>query len=126
MNTEREFAYKARHYLNQGADGLDPRVADRLYNARQSALAHQKLAGAQLSLAGVGHTAADVILPYVRTVVALIGLAIGVVAVSVWNDFEKAAENEEIDSALLADDLPINAYLDRGFHAWLSENSSQD
>ena len=31
-----------------------------------------------------------------------------------------------IDSALLADDLPINAYLDKGFQAWLSELSSQD
>ena len=41
-------------------------------------------------------------------------------------DFERAAELEEIDSALLADDLPINAYLDKGFQAWLSEHSSQD
>jgi hypothetical protein len=126
MNTEREFAYKARHYLNQGTDGLDPKIADRLYSARQNALSHQKVAGARLSLAGMGHVTADVILPYARTVVALVGLAIGVVGVSIWNDFEKAAEHEEIDSALLADDLPINAYLDRGFQAWLSENFSQD
>jgi hypothetical protein len=41
-------------------------------------------------------------------------------------NIEKAAENEEIDSALLADDLPINAYLDKGFQAWLSEHFSQD
>lgn len=126
MNTEREFAYKTRHYLNQGTDGLDPKIADRLYSARQSALAHHKVAGGQLSLAGVGHITADVILPYARTLLALVALAIGVVGVSVWNDFEMAAENEVIDSALLADDLPINAFLDRGFRAWLSENSSQD
>jgi hypothetical protein len=56
----------------------------------------------------------------------MVGLAVGVAGVSVWNEFEKAAENEEIDSALLADDLPINAYLDKGFQAWLSEHSSQD
>ncbi len=56
----------------------------------------------------------------------MIGLAIGVVGVSTWNDYQKAAEFEEIDSALLADDLPINAYLDKGFQAWLSEQSSQD
>lgn len=126
MNNEREYAYKVRHHLNLGADELDPKTADKLFIARQNALAHQKVAGSQLSLAGVGHVASDVILPYTRTLIALVGLAIGVVGVSVWNDFEKAAENEEIDSALLADDLPINVYLDRGFQAWLSEHISQD
>lgn len=126
MNTEREFAYKVRHYLNQGTDELDRKAANRLFEARQNALAHQKVAGAQLSLAGVGHVASDVILPYARTLIALVGLAIGVAGVSVWNDFEKAAEHEAIDSALLADDLPINAYLDRGFQAWLSEHFSED
>lgn len=53
-------------------------------------------------------------------------LVVGVAGVTTWNDFQKAAENAEIDSALLADDLPINAYLDKGFQAWLSEHSSQD
>ncbi len=126
MSTEREFAYKVRHYLNQGADGLAKKTADRLFQARQKALARQQVAGAQLGLAGVGHITADAIFPYVRTLVALIGLAIGVFGVSVWNDYQKAAEYEEIDSALLADDLPINAYLDKGFQAWLSEHLSQD
>jgi hypothetical protein len=45
-----------------------------------------------------------------------------------WNAFEQVQENEEIDSALLADELPPSAYLDRGFHAWLertSDSSSQ-
>lgn len=126
MNTEREFAYKIRHHLNQGAEGIDLKTADRLFAARQNALSQQKLAGARLSLAGVGHIAADVVLPHARALIAIIGLVIGVVGVSTWNDLEKAAELEEIDSALLADDLPINAYLDKGFQAWLSEHSSQD
>jgi len=126
MNTEREFAYKIRHHLNLAAEGMDRKTADRLFEARQKALAHQKIAGAELSLAGVGHIAADVVFPHVRALVAIVGLAIGVVGVSTWNDFQNAAEHEEIDSALLADDLPINAYLDKGFQAWLSEHSSQD
>lgn len=126
MKNEREIAYKVRHYLNLGADGIDRKAADRLFQARQNALAHQKVVGAQLSLAGVGHVAADMILPHARALIAMVGLAVGVVGVSIWNDFEKAAEHEEIDSALLADDLPINAYLDKGFQAWLSELSSQD
>ena len=126
MNTEREFAYKVRHHLNQGTDQFDRKTVDRLFAARQNALAHQAVAGAQLSLAGAGHIVADLIFPHARTLIAMIGLAIGVAGVSTWNEFEKAAENEEIDSALLADDLPINAYLDKGFQAWLSEHFSQD
>lgn len=126
MNTEREFAYKIRHHLNQGAEELDRKMAERLHAARRNALSHQKTAGAQLSLAGMGHMAADVIFPHARAVIAIIGLVAGVIGVSVWNDYQKAAEFEEIDSALLADDLPINAYLDKGFRAWLSEHSSQD
>jgi hypothetical protein len=40
-----------------------------------------------------------------------------------WNHFEQAAENEEVDSALLSDDLPPAAYLDKGFQAWLERSS---
>ena len=68
--------------------------------------------------------AADVLLPQARTLVALLGLALAVIGVTYWNNYEQAAENEEIDSALLADELPINAYLDRGFHVWLEQPSS--
>jgi hypothetical protein len=47
MNTEREFAYKVRHHLNQGTEELDRKTAERLHAARQNALSHQKTAGAQ-------------------------------------------------------------------------------
>lgn len=126
MNTEREFAHKIRHHLNLGTEAIDRGTADKLFQARQKALARQKTVGVQLSLAGAGHIAADWVLPYARTLVAMIGLSIGVLAVTTWNEYEKAAELEELDSALLSDDLPINAYLDKGFLAWLSEHSSED
>lgn len=122
---EREFAYKIKHYLNLGADGLDRTAADRLFKARQNALARQKVAVAQLSLAGIGNIATDVILPHARTVIALMGLMLGIAAVSQWNNYQQASENEEIDSVLLVDELPINAYLDKGFHAWLDQAPSQ-
>ncbi len=121
---EREFANKVRHLLNQGAHDIDRPTADKLKNARQVALARQKLAPAQLSLAGIGHMATNVLLPQARTLVALLGLALAVIGVTYWNNYQQAAENEEIDSALLSDELPINAYLDRGFHVWLEQPSS--
>jgi len=123
---EQAFAHKVRHYLNLGTETIDRGTADKLFAARRNALARQKTAGMQLSLAGMGHVIAGTVLPHTRAVIAVIGLIIGVIGVSTWNDYQKADELEEIDSALLADDLPINAYLDKGFQAWLSEHPSQD
>ena len=37
-----------------------------------------------------------------------------------------AAEVEQLDAELLTDDLPIDAYLDRGFEAWLKKKASQN
>lgn len=122
---ERELAFRLKHYLNRAADRLDPATANKLFIARQNALARQKIASAQAGLAALGRISVDIPLPNLRTVIALIALAVGVAGATVWNDFQRAAEYAEIDSALLADDLPINAYLDRGFQAWLEQHSSQ-
>lgn len=124
--TEREFALRVLHRLNQGIDAIEPGIAERLFLARRDALAHQATAQGGLSLAGFGQMTQDLMLPKARALFAVIGLAIAVAGVSFWNSVEKVAELEEIDSALLADDLPINAYLDKGFQAWISEHSSQD
>lgn len=120
---EQQFANKISQALNQSTDNLSPGVLARLQAARQEALTHQKTRLAGLSLAGVGHFTSDVLLPQTRKLVALIALAVGVVGTYYWNSFQQAAENEEIDSALLSDELPINAYLDHGFSAWLDHSS---
>ena len=36
-----------------------------------------------------------------------------------WQVYQAINEAEEIDAQLLSSDLPIDAYLDRGFQAWL-------
>lgn len=127
MNEELKLTYRVRQALNQGAEGLDPQVVARLRQARMDALAHQKVAVGGLRLAGVGHMATEFLPAYGRTFIAAFALLLGVAFTYVWTHFEQAAENEEIDSALLADDLPPAAYLDKGFQAWLdrSQQSSQ-
>ncbi len=126
MNREShdELAHKLGLALDQGTEKLDRRTRDRLRAARQHALNRQKVAIAGLSLAGLGHFASEVLLPQARTLAMLATLVLGVIGTYYWNNFQQAAENAEVDSALLADDLPINAYLDHGFRAWL-EHSSQ-
>ena len=123
-NEELEFAYKVRQVLNAGEDSLAPKTLARLHGARQKALAHQRVEVRSLSLAGIGNFATESLPAYGRMLVAALALTAGVVGTYYWNHFEQAAENEEVDSALLSDDLPPAAYLDKGFQAWL-ERSSQ-
>jgi hypothetical protein len=47
------------------------------------------------------------------------------VAVYAWEQNRRAAELEEIDAQLLTDDLPIDAYLDRGFQNWLKKRAAE-
>jgi hypothetical protein len=128
MNEDTEFGYKVRQILNQGVDSLDPKVAGRLHAARQVALSHQRVPVVGLRLAGIGHTVESTLFANLRSLVAVVALSVGAMGTYYWNAFEQAQEFEEIDSALLADELPPSAYLDRGFHAWLErapDSSSQ-
>ena len=119
MNQDTEFGYKTRQVLNKGVDSLDRKVAVRLQEARQKALNMQRAPVRGLRMAGIGHSLELVVLSYARNLLAVMALVIGATGTYYWNAFEQAREYEEIDSALLADELPPSAYLDRGFHAWL-------
>ena len=46
-------------------------------------------------------------------------------AVYTWQQNQRAAEIEEVDALLLTDDLPIDAYLDRGFQNWLKKRDAE-
>ena len=120
---EFQFALKLAQVLDSGTQDLARETRFSLHAARRKALSRQKVAIASLSLAGLGHFTTDVLLPNARMLATVFALGLGVVGTYYWNNFQQAAENEEIDSALLADDLPINAYLDRGFRAWLERPS---
>lgn len=128
MNGENEFGYKARQILNQGVDGLDREVAGRLHQARQVALDSQRVPVRGFRLAGMGHGVELAFFSNARNLLAVMALTVGATGTYYWNAFEQVQEYEEIDSALLVDELPPSAYLDRGFHAWLeraSDSSSQ-
>jgi hypothetical protein len=48
-----------------------------------------------------------------------------VAGIYTWQQNQRLAEIEEIDAELLTDDLPIDAYLDRGFEAWLKKRAAR-
>lgn len=115
-----------RQLLNQGIT-VPPRVADRLRQAREQALARQRpepapvLAWADnvVGDVGWGGLALRVLLP----IALLVGSG---AAIYTWQQNQRAAELEEIDSQLLTDDLPIDAYLDRGFQNWLKKRAAEE
>lgn len=123
MSNDTEFGYKTRQALNQGLEHLDNRVATRLHEARQRALPRQRLAVGLVQLAAAGRWAEIDLAQHARTMLAVFALVVGAAGTHYWNAYSQAQEFEEIDSALLSDELPPSAYLDKGFHAWLERSS---
>ena len=123
------FAYKVRHALNDHAAQLPAPTTERLAAARQVALARKKphapVQLAQRQLAGnlgavfsfslLGRMGA--IVPLVPLVVLVAGLA-GIYQVE---ERQRIAEMAELDAAVLSDELPLTAYLDQGFNAYLAQ-----
>jgi hypothetical protein len=117
---ELQFGNKVRQILNQGTP-LEAPIAERLRAARERALERRK-PEAEPALAwagnvvgrfgGYGGFALRVLLPAALLIAGLVGIY-------VWERNQRVAELEEIDAKLLTDDLPIDAYLDKGFEAWL-------
>ncbi|HQX06718.1 MAG TPA: DUF3619 family protein [Zoogloea sp.] len=120
---EQDFQHRIRQHLNVSARNVSPPVADRLLQARQRALSRQKQTVRKLSLAGLGQTLSEHILPHGRTTLAMILVILLALGSGLLGEWQHVADLEEVDSALLADDLPIDAYLDRGFDAWVQNDS---
>lgn len=123
MNEELQFAQKIRHALNQGNDEIEAKLAIRLQAARMAALDHQRQPAALLSLAGLGHMTADLFRSGLIPAMLAFALVIGAAGTLYVEDLMQTDENEELDSALLSDELPINAYLDDGFQIWVDASS---
>ena len=113
-----------RQALDQGTNGLDPKLAARLREMRGKALERQKRSAAQLSLAGLGGIDAPLLWGCARSAIAILALMMGMAGTYYWNKVQDAEDYAEIDSELLADDLPVAAYTDKGFAAWV-ERSAQ-
>jgi hypothetical protein len=124
---EQQFGNRIRHLLNQGLE-LDPAKRERLRGARQQALERQRPEPVAL-LRWAGNVLGDfdrwrglsarVLLP-----VALLVLAVS--GIYTWEEKQRLAELVEIDADLLTDDLPIDAYLDRGFQNFLKTRAAEE
>jgi len=129
---ELQFASRIRHLLDQGTTQLDATTVDKLRKARELALSRQRpepapvLAWADNVFGNGGdwsglswQIGARVVLP----VLILVAAAVGIYS---WQEKQRLAEIIELDSQLLSDDLPIDAYLDRGFQNWLKKQRAAE
>lgn len=121
MIEETRFASKIRSYLEEGTSTLDPAVLMRLRKARSIAL---NVRNARVfTLADIAASVEQEVFSYAKILIVVLALSVSTVGTYYWNGAERAQEHDEIDSALLTDELPPTAYLDPGFQAWLKPSA---
>lgn len=134
MNTRQlNFAYKIRHALNENLDRLPQSTADRLAAARRTAVSRKKKESALRALfmrpvlsAQGGATLSGNRMTWLGRMgiaVPLIVVALGLTGIYQFEQQRRISDTAEIDAEMLADELPISAYLDQGFNTFLANRS---
>lgn len=124
---DRDFPNKVVTYLDAATAQVKPGTAYRLQLARQQALARlgQPKHAADLQLAGAGRGSGTLggaprsVWTSARLWLGILLIVAAGLGYQQWHAYQQLRELEETDAALLASDLPIDAYLDRGFQNWL-------
>ena len=124
---EQELAGKIVQRLDGGLDHLKQGTLYQLQSARKAALdRYHETPQPAFGLAWAGNIAFHISHSRhfnVRNVLALGLLLLGLIGVTYWQTVILANDIAEIDASLLTGDLPIDAYLDSDFEAWLKHSS---
>lgn len=123
-----DFEAKIAGLLNESTQQMDAATNAKLLASRKEALAHFSqgkaralapdwvVAGAQRISAPFGGNW--------RVGFAMLALATAAACAMLWQGMQsQGSEIAEIDEGLLTDDLPINAYLEKGFDSWAKRQS---
>ncbi len=131
--SDEQFARRIAGLLDRSAEDIPAGIAYRLREARaraldgapapaaadEPALAHALAGGAGLARlgppAGIGRGRNAWRLGLVLAVL----LVAAFLGLRQWNAYRQVQAYEDLDAQILSSDLPIDAYLDRGFDAWL-------
>ncbi len=131
MNTDdTNLAYKIRHALNEQLDALPASTTDRLAAARAAALARKKpeetflqvktaSSGWRQAITNLGTYVSSPAMSRLAVAVPVLALVIGMGGMYQHEQQQQIAELADIDAAVLSDELPLTAYLDPGFNAYL-------
>lgn len=131
MNAKQlNFAYKVRHALNEHLEALPTSTVDRLASARKLALSTKKQEAPRRVLATQGKFAGHVG-NYFREPLSWVGrlgvavpvivLVSGLITIYQFEQQQRISDLAELDALVLSDELPLSAYLDHGFNAYLAK-----
>lgn len=117
-----------RPYLDAGAQDIKPGIAYRLAEARRAAVASldaqtassTSASGSTLVVAGGWRTRISD-WRFWATGLVVAGV-LSTYGFQQWNDFVSARDAADVDVMLLADDVPVDALLDKGFSHFLRED----
>jgi hypothetical protein len=120
---EHEVGKKITKLLDLGLDDIKQSTLNQLQSARRASLENYHMAES-VSNIGQGASARNGNEWQIKTgkLLSIIALLFTLAGIFYWQTLQQGDENEEIDILVLADDLPINAYLDDGFDAWLDQH----
>ena len=122
---EKQFGFRIKQTLNLGLN-LDEPTLERLKAARLTALLKHQATSPELVFAtanNAGRIYGDAYSVAIRIVLPLIFLILGLYASNHWYQAQLQEEIIEIDTEVLTGDLPMDAYLDKGFDLWLKRSS---
>ena len=122
---EQELAKQIVQHLDRGLGRIKQGTLYQLQSARTAALDHyREVPQHSLVPAWAGEIAFRVShsAHFMRNLVAAGLLVLGLMGVTYWQVVMQN-DNAEIDASLLSGELPIDAYLDSGFEAWLKRSS---
>jgi hypothetical protein len=121
---ENQTGYRVKHYLNQGIT-LNSRVLSRLQTARNHAVARHKAvehSPARSWVLNIVGRSGETQSLFPKLFLPTIALIFGLMAINALRQTQLVEEIEEIDAAMLTGELPIDAYVDIGFDAWLKRS----
>lgn len=130
MNTDDlNFAYKVRHALNDTLDNLPAATTERLAAARKLAVSRKKASASPLRAArrAIAGNASSLFsfdwLGRMGVAVPLMVMVAGLAGIYQYQQEQRIAEVAELDAGVLSDELPLTAYLDQGFNAYVDERA---
>lgn len=123
---ERELAGKIVQHLEHGLGNIKQGTLYQLQSSRKAALdRYRETPEPVFGLAWAGNVAFHVTHSRYfnpRNLLALGLLLFSLIGVTYWQVVILANDIADIDASLLSGDLPINAYLDGDFEAWLKRS----
>ena len=136
---DEEFGKRIKAYLDQGPSGLRSGIAYRLQEARAAALAQVQPEQAEVQMlesspgvAGIGGSRGSrpqgqrPLYAQFRVWAGVAVLIAAMLGYQQWTAWQQLEELEDLDAQILTSDLPIDAYLDRGFQLWLKTSEPDE